>query len=305
MSAIRVRDLHKSFDNVHAVAGLNLDVRPGQVYGYLGPNGAGKTTTINLLLGLMAPDSGYAEVLGMDVSRRAHDIRRQCGVLLEHDGLYERLSVESNLTFHARQYGVAKEEAARRAATLLADAGWADRASDPAGNLSRGMKRRLAVLRAFITEPKLVFLDEPTSGFDPKVAADLRRFLTGVSREHGTTVFLTTHNMQEAEAMCDQVGVLRDGHIVAGGTPGNLRDDGPRIRIAAAGIDAPAIAALKRRKDIADVEVADDGVVLHMHRDVPAAPIVASLVRRGVAIEEVHKMKASLEDDFIAIMEAQ
>ncbi len=294
----------RAFGNVHAVNGLDLDVPRGKVFGYLGPNGAGKTTTLHMLLGILPPDAGTARVLDLDVRRQGHDIRRRCGVLLEHDGIYERLSVHDNLSYHARQFGFDPSEASRRADEVLASAGWTDRAHEPAGNWSRGMKRRLGVLRAFLTGPELVFLDEPTSGFDPKVAADLREFLKAVTQDTGTTVFLTTHNMQEAEAMCDEVAVLRQGSVVAQGPPGSLAGDAPQLRIAGNGFDAKVLASLRRRREVASVVSTPDGIRLDLHDDAPAAPIVASLVRAGVAIEGVERLRSTLEDEFIALMEA-
>ncbi len=302
--AIETRGLSKSYGRVQALDGLDLQVPAGCVFGFLGPNGAGKTTTLHVLLGLLPADRGDVHVLGHDVRRHAHEVRARCGVLLEHDGLYERLSVLDNLSFHARQFGVGKRDAIARAYSLLEHTGWSERAEDPAAQLSRGMKRRLAVLRAFITNPELVFLDEPTSGFDPQVAAELREFLVRVTRETGATVFLTTHNMKEAEAMCDQVAVVRAGRAVAAGTPGQLRSAGPRIRIIAEGIQGRALAALRRRKEIADISAEQDGILLHLHNDAPAAPIVASLVRNGIAIEGVERVRASLEDEFLSLMEA-
>ncbi len=303
--AIQAKGLVRTFGDVRAVDGLSLEVPKGKVFGYLGPNGAGKTTTLHLLLGLIPPDEGTARVLDADVATQGDRIRRQCGVLLEHDGLHERLSARDNLVFHARTYGMAKADAETRADDILHEAGWTDRAHHAAGNFSRGMKRRLGVLRAFMTDPELVFLDEPTSGFDPKTATDLRDFLRTVTRDHGTTVFLTTHNMQEAEAMCDAVAVLHEGRIVASGQPGSLRDQSPRLRLHGSGFDGKVLGALRRRKDIAGVETIDDGVVVHLVDDRPAAPIVSSLVRAGVALEGVHRVRSSLEEDFIALMEDQ
>lgn len=303
--AIQAKGLVRTFGDVRAVDGLNLDVPSGQVFGYLGPNGAGKTTTLHLLLGLIPPDAGEARVLDMDVATQGSKLRQRCGVLLEHDGLHERLSARDNLAFHARTYGMAKQAAESRADDILRDAGWADRAHHAAGDFSRGMKRRLGVLRAFMTDPDIVFLDEPTSGFDPKTATDLRDFLRGVTREHGTTVFLTTHNMQEAEAMCDSVAVLHQGRIVASGRPGALRDQSPRLRLHGSGFNGKVVGALRRRKDVANVEPLDDGLVVHLVDDRPAAPIVTSLVRAGVSLEGVQRVRSSLEEDFIALMEEQ
>src|SRR5438067_12940953 len=214
-AAIRTDALSRSFGNVRAVDALTIEVPRGVVFGFLGPNGSGKTTTIRLLWGLLAPDSGSARVLGLDPRSQGSELRAKCSALLEFPGLYERMSAEDNLEFAAR---VARLPAAERRARIrdgLERVGLWERRGELAGTWSRGMKQKLAVARALLARPELVFLDEPTAGLDPVAAAQLRDDLDKLARAEGLTVFLTTHNLAEAEHLCARVAVIRDGKLLA------------------------------------------------------------------------------------------
>ncbi len=200
--AIRMTHLTRDFKNVRAVDDLTMEVPEGVVFGFLGPNGSGKTTTINLLLGLLEPTTGSAEVLGFDTRTQADDVRNGTGALLEFAGLYERLSAADNLEFYGRVWKMPARERKERAKELLSHIGLWDRRNEKVGKWSRGMKQKLAVTRAIFHRPALVFLDEPTAGLDPVAAATLHDDIASlVSREH-VSVFLTTHNLAEAEKLC-------------------------------------------------------------------------------------------------------
>lgn len=230
---IRTRDLTRDFGALHAVDGLTIEVPPGIVFGFLGPNGSGKTTTIRLLLGLLEPTGGHAEVLGRDVAREGAAVREQAGALLEHPGLYERLSAEDNLDFYGRAWGMPSAARAARVRELLSHLGLWDRRAELVGTWSRGMKQKLGVARALLHRPPLVFLDEPTSGLDPVASAALRADLEALVSREGATVFLTTHNLAEAERLCSLVAVLRSGELLAVGHPDQLRArSSPRAEIA-------------------------------------------------------------------------
>ncbi|MFW5848811.1 MAG: ATP-binding cassette domain-containing protein [Spirochaetota bacterium] len=310
--AIKTHGLNKTFGSLRAVDGLNLGVKPAGIYGFLGPNGAGKTTTIRLLLGLVTPDSGDAEVFGIDVRHDADSVRAQCGALLEHDGLYERLSAETNLDLAGRIWKMDRDERAARTGELLDRLGLSERKTDPVGDWSRGMKRKLAVARALYHRPRLAFLDEPTSGLDPVASAALVRDLRELVSKDETTVFLTTHNLGEAEKLCDVIGVLRDGRLVAEGTPDEIRGlaGGRRVEVV-----APHPSDFERRRAIADelatlagvreVRTERAGFTITLDQNTPAAPIVKLLVSRGVDIEEVRKGTASLEEAFLALVEPE
>ncbi|MEK6975337.1 MAG: ABC transporter ATP-binding protein [Candidatus Thermoplasmatota archaeon] len=305
-NAIETDGLSRTFGAVRAVDGLRLRVRAGSVFGYLGPNGAGKTTTLHLLLGILQPTSGTAQVAGLDVTRQPEAVRRHCGALLEHNGLYERLSAYDNLDFAGRVHGLAKPDREARVKELLDAMGLWERRDDNVGSWSRGMKQRLAISRALLHRPQILFLDEPTAGFDPLAAAKLRTDIRDLVRESGTTVFLTTHNLHEAEEMCDEVAVLRSGSIVAQGRPDSLRSNVvPTLQVRGSGFTAPLLQKLRRRKEVAALDQRNGSLEIRLNGEAPAAPLVDLLVRGGASVEEVVRPRASLEDSFLAILEAK
>jgi ABC-2 type transport system ATP-binding protein len=221
--AIRANGLTREFSSVRALDDLTIEVPAGTVFGFLGPNGAGKTTTIRLLLSLIEPTRGSAEVLGFDARTQGHEIRARCGALLEHSGLYERLSAEDNLRFYGRVARMAAPDVDQRIKELLTHMGLWDRRKEAVVKWSRGMKQKLAIARAVLHRPGLVFLDEPTAGLDPVAANGLRKDLAALVSQQGATIFLTTHNMAEAEKLCSLVAVIRQGRLVAVGNPSDLR----------------------------------------------------------------------------------
>lgn len=197
--AIRLEQLTRDFKTGRAVDGLTLTVPAGTIFGFLGPNGAGKTTTIRLLLGLLEPTSGYASVLGHDTRHAASAIRAQTGALLEHTGIYEQLTAAENLEFYGRVFGLDSAERRTRIRELLALIGLWERRDERAGEWSRGMRQKLALARALLHRPALVLLDEPTAGLDVIAANEVRDELARLAAREGSTIFLTTHNMREAE----------------------------------------------------------------------------------------------------------
>ena len=201
--AIRCVGLTRDFRTVRAIDRLDLEVPVGSLFGFLGPNGSGKTTTIRLLLGLLEPSEGRAEVLGFDTQRDAHAIRERCGALLEHHGLYERLTAADNLEFAGRALRLPRAERRRRSEELLRTVGLWDRRHQAVEGWSRGMKQKLAIARALLSKPSLIFLDEPTAGLDPIAAVSLRDELRSLTSEADVTVFLTTHNLAEVQTVCD------------------------------------------------------------------------------------------------------
>jgi ABC-2 type transport system ATP-binding protein len=200
--AIQSDGLSRSFGQLRAVDDLRLEVPRGIVFGFLGPNGSGKTTTIRLLLGLLEPSAGQARVLGFDLRTQADEIRARTGALLEHSGLYERLSAEDNLEFYGRVWRLPDDARRKRREELLGNLGLWDRRKEPVGTWSRGMKQKLAIARTLLHRPALIFLDEPTAGLDPIAAAALHKDLTALVVQERVTVFLTTHNLAEAEKLC-------------------------------------------------------------------------------------------------------
>jgi ABC-2 type transport system ATP-binding protein len=305
--AIRTEGLTRDFKAVRAVDTLTLEVPAGVVFGFLGPNGSGKTTTIRLLLGLLEPSAGRAEVLGLDTRTRADTIRERSGALLEHNGLYERLSAEDNLDFYARVWRLPSAARAARIKELLTQIGLWERRKETVGNWSRGMRQKLAVARALLHRPPLVFLDEPTAGLDPVAAVELRENLAALAAREGVTVFLTTHNLAEAEKLCGQVAVIRQGRLLAVGGPDELRrrSGGPRAEVIGRGFGEAALAALRARPEVAEVETLDGRLAISLRASGEVAPLVSLLVQHGAQVEEVRKGQASLEDVFLTLMEEE
>ena len=223
--AINTMGLSRTFGGRDAVVNLSIEIPRGSIFGLLGPNGAGKTTTIKLLLGLTEPSGGNARVLDLDVRTQASAIRQRCGALLEHAGLYERLTAEENLDFFARIWRFTAQQRRDRVRELLAGIGLWDRRKEIVAQWSRGMKQKLAIARALLHRPELVFLDEPTAGLDPSAAHALRHDLLKVADHDGVTLFITTHNLAEASKFCERVGVLKEGRLIALGTPAEVMSD--------------------------------------------------------------------------------
>ncbi|MBW4638533.1 MAG: ABC transporter ATP-binding protein [Gloeocapsa sp. UFS-A4-WI-NPMV-4B04] len=305
-NAIRISNLTRNFGNVRALDNLSLLIPKGVVFGFLGANGSGKTTTIRLLLGLLEPTSGHAEVLGFDTRSHSDKIRQHTGALLEHSGLYERLSAEDNLEFYARVWRLPTAKRRSRIKELLSNMGLWQRRHEIVGGWSRGMKQKLAVARAMLHHPPLIFLDEPTTGLDPVAAAALRDELQETVAREGVTVFLTTHNLVEAEKLCHQIGVIRQGKLLAIGNPDQLRVQAgnPRIEIVGRGFTPKLIDYLKSQPLISSTQIQGDRLTITLRKQTSAAPLVKILVNAGVEIEEVRKGNASLEEVFLTLMEA-
>jgi ABC-2 type transport system ATP-binding protein len=237
--AIRTSSLRRDFGPIRAVDDVSLEIAAGTVFGFLGPNGAGKTTTIRLLLGLLEPSGGRAEVLGFDTRAQADSIREKSGALLEYNGLYERMTAEDNLEFYGRVWHMSKADRQARIHDLLTDMGLWERRQEAVGTWSRGMKQKLAIARTLLHRPALIFMDEPTAGLDPVAAAALREDLVGLAAREGVTIFLTTHNLAEAEKLCQHVGVINKGRLLASGTLDELRahNEAPRVEITGGGFN--------------------------------------------------------------------
>jgi len=305
--ALRLDGLTRQFGTLRAVDQLTLEVPAGTIFGFLGPNGAGKTTTINLLLGLLEPTAGRAVVLGLDPWRQGDSLRARTGAVLEHTGVYESLSAEHNLEFYGRTWRIPDGARRERIHELLAGMGLWDRRREKVGTWSRGMQQRLALARALLPRPELVFLDEPTAGLDVMAATAVRADLADLAERGGTTIFLTTHNMAEAERLCGLVAVIRGGRLVAIGSPTELRArTGPaRIEVVGRGFADEALAALRALPEVVAVRRSDGELALELAERAEPAPLVSLLVRHGAEIDEVRRGRASLEDVFVTLMEEE
>jgi ABC-2 type transport system ATP-binding protein len=301
--AIQAEGLVRDFGPIRALDHLSLTVPAGIVFGFLGPNGAGKTTAIRAFLGLVEPTAGSARVLGFDTRRESDRIRERSGALLEHHGLYERLPAEQHLDFAGRVWRMPADERRARTRELLGQFGLWERRKEPAGKWSRGMKQKLAVARAVFHRPPLVFLDEPTAGLDPVASAALRDDLASLSAGQGVTIFLTTHNLVEAERLCDLVGVIRKGQLAALGPPSSLRpEDASIVRVTGTGIDSLVIEATRALPGVVGASMIDDGMEVRLAEGAVVAPVVAMLVGRGVGIAEVRPARPTLEEAFLELV---
>ncbi len=304
--ALRTDGLTRDFKTVRAVDGLTIEVPSGIVFGFLGPNGSGKTTTIRLLLGLIEPTAGRAEVLGRDVARDGAAVRTDSGALLEHPGLYERMTAEQNLDFYGQVWRLPAAERRARVRQLLGPLGLWDRRREIVGTWSRGMKQKLAVARTLLHRPRLVFLDEPTAGLDPVASAALRDDLARLAASEGVTVFLTTHHLAEAERLCGLVAVIRQGRLLAVGHPDTLRArSSSRVEVAGRNLDDGVLAALRGHADVRAASMVNGRIAVDLAEGADVAALVSLIVSRGGLVEEVRRDKASLEDVFLTLMEEE
>lgn len=262
---------------------------------------------IRLLLGLLEPSGGQAAVLGCDTRSQADKIRENSGALLEHTGLYERLSAEDNLDFYGRVWRMPPAERQSRIKELLGGVGLWDRRNETVSTWSRGMKQKLAVARTLLHRPKLVFLDEPTAGLDPVASAALREDLQNLVRKQGVTVFLTTHNLAEAEKLCQIVAVIRKGRLLTVGSPDELRmrNGDSRLEVVGRGFSESVIQALRQRPEVTEVVQNDHHIEIRLTGESDTSLLVQMLVVGGVQIDEVRKGKASLEEVFLTLMEEE
>lgn len=302
---IRTRNLTRDFDKIRAIDHLSLEIPSGIVFGFLGPNGSGKTTTIRLLLGLLEPTQGSASVLGFDTRSEAAKIREQTGALLEHTGLYERLTAEDNLDFYGRVYHLPAIQRQTRTRELLENMRLWGRRKEVVGNWSRGMKQKLAIARALIHRPRLIFLDEPTAGLDPVASAALREDLSRLSSDSQVTIFLTTHNLTEAEKLCQQVAVIRAGKLLAVGKPEELRgrNGHAQVEIYGRGFTTPLLDQVRLDPQVKALRQQNDHIVLEMVEKADVSLVISQLVVGGAQVEEVRKNRATLEDIFLELVE--
>ncbi len=304
--AIRIERLTKRFGTRTALEDLSLEIPSGIIFGFLGPNGAGKTTTIHMLLGLLEPTGGRAEVLGCQTRTSGDEIRARTGALLEHTGLYEQLTAEENLQFYGRAYRMPLATRTDRIEELLTDIGLWDRRTERVGTWSRGMKQRLGLARALLHRPSLVFLDEPTAGLDVVAANAVREDLISLAEREGTTVFLTTHNMAEAERLCGRVAVIRAGSLIAVGEPSELRARGGRqVEVRGSGFDEPLLSFLRTLPEVEGVSAHNGNLLIDVSGGADVSALVGLIVGSGGRVEEVHRGAASLEDVFLTLMKEE
>jgi ABC-2 type transport system ATP-binding protein len=302
---IEVRGLCKSYGETRALKDVDLTVGKGEIFGYLGPNGAGKTTTVNILCGLLYRDAGRVTICNLDIERDPVPVKQLIGVVPEESNLYPELTCRRNLEYLGELFGLSSTARRKKAGDLLEIFNLANRGTTPFRALSRGMKRRLTLAAALIHSPEVVFLDEPTVGLDVPSARDLRILIQTINR-NGTTVFLTTHNLAEAEALCDRVLILVKGHVVTEGTASEIRqrvEKTATLSVILSGdvegkslCDAcPAVRSVSSIDGTWHLEVTDPHAAV--------SQIVSFAEKQGVRILEIRTAAVSLEDAFMTIVE--
>jgi len=310
---IHARGLSRTFDTKHgrekkqvlAVQGVDLDVEAGEIVGFLGPNGAGKTTTLRMLTTLLKPTAGTATVAGFDVATQAVDVRRSIGYVSQSGSTSPEAQAGEEIVDHGMLYGISKQQAEARGHELFEQLDLGGMWTRQPRTLSGGQRRRLDIAMGLVHDPKLVFLDEPTTGLDPQARANLWTHISALRSEHGSTVFLTTHYLDEADALCDRILVIDHGEIVASDTPETLKQQvaGDLIEVIVASADqvAPTAARLTALAG-ADAEVADRTVSVRVPRAGTELPgLLRSLDADGVVLESIEVRRPTLDDVFLEL----
>ena len=302
MPVIRTRKLRRTFGDLIAVAGLDLEVHTGEIFGLVGPDGAGKTTTMRMLTGILPPTAGGAEVAGCDVARKPEELKDHIGYMSQRFGLYPDLSVAENIAFYADIYGVPRRELAARTERLLGFSNLTPFKHRLAGNLSGGMKQKLGLACALIHTPRVLFLDEPTNGVDPVSRRDFWRILYQLVRD-GVTLFVSTAYLDEAER-CNRLALLHEGRLLGLGTPDEVKRLMPGTLLEVR-TSAPRRTALLLRENLRSASVGLFGDRVHVATREPAAAeadtrrLVASA---GFELLSLHPVEPSLEDVFVAVI---
>ena len=302
---IQTNGLRRTFKGrggvVEAVAGVDLDVAAGDIFGFLGPNGAGKTTTLRILATLISPTSGTARVAGFDVARQAREVRTRIGYVAQSGGSYRESTGREELVIQGRLFGMSKADAGLRATEILGALDLADAGDRTCGTYSGGMRRRLNIGIGMVHRPAVLFLDEPTTGLDPQARARLWEEIKKL-RETGTTVFLTTHYLEEADALCDRLAIIDHGKIVAEGSPDELKREiaGDVLTVGVNGHGDQVVKLLEAQSYVREACLEEGLVRLYVDRGEEAVPAVLRLLdANGMAPSTMSLNRPSLDDVFL------
>ena len=297
---IVINELTKYYGELVAVDHIDLNVRRGEVFGFLGPNGAGKTTTIRMLVGLTTPTEGTATVVGYDIKDDIVEVKKHVGVVPENSNLYDELSVWDNLLFSSRLYHVPKNERADSIRNLLDTFNLEERRNTKFGKLSKGLKRRVVIAAALVHQPQIVFMDEPTTGLDVVSALSLRRLIEEL-REEDTTVFLTTHYIEEADQLSDRIAIIVKGKIVTVDTPENIKQSVRGVPILEVLLShEPDESTIKELEAIGSVEQEGCIARIEVEKITEAIETLSKIATRsGIMIEDITTIRPSLEEAFV------
>ena len=298
---IEVVDLEHTFGEVEAVRGISFAVKKGEIFSFLGPNGAGKSTTINILITLLPLQKGRVRVAGHDVARDPRKVREVIGIVFQEEVLDRDLTVWETMEFHGRIYGIPRDERRRRIEDLLAVVELDARRNERTKNLSGGMKRRLQIARGLLTRPEVLFLDEPTLGLDPQTRMRIWDYIRQVN-EAGTTIFMTTHYMEEADMLSDRISIMDHGRIVISGTPDELKNTlGEDVVYLETGDDSGAREFLLGMEEVRSITGSPRGLSVAISADGSHAlpRIIDRLREAGIEIVSVNLKKPTMDDVFV------
>jgi len=294
----------KKFGDFTAVDHLDLEIKD-EVFGLLGPNGAGKTTLIRMLVTVLSPTEGTATVAGADIVRQADKVRERIGVVTQASTLDIELTALQNMNLYGMYYGIPRKQRQEKISELLKVVGLADRAKIPVGSYSGGMKRRLEIVRALVSEPKVLFLDEPTTGLDPQARAAVLEYVKRIHEEHGITLVITTHYLDVAENLCDRLAIVDHGKIVAEGTPIELKrkvSGGDIVEAEFSSLPDVAFNALKGADFVLGVKKRDRGLTILVKNGAEAVPKLVALVdSNGGKLHAITLRELTLDDVFLEV----
>ncbi|HOI39921.1 MAG: ATP-binding cassette domain-containing protein [Methanobacterium sp.] len=301
---VEVQNLNKGYKEIKAVDGVDFKVKKGEIFGFLGPNGAGKTTTVRMLTGIIKPDSGKAYILGYDIQKEPLKAKEHLGVVPETSNAYVDLSAWQNLILTSDLYGVPKKDAVKRANDLLKEFDLYGRKDDKVKGFSKGMKQRLILAMALINDPQLLFLDEPTSGLDVQSSILIRQMLIKL-HEKGKTILLTTHNLEEANKLCERIAIINKGKIAAIDTPENLKKMIKKLNTIEVTFDGPVnIQELSQLPEIQDISKKGDKYSLNTEN---INNLILTLTEysksKNIKINSLNTLDPSLEEVFIELIE--
>ena len=312
MPSIETEGLTRRFGSLTAVDHLSFEVGEGEVFGLLGPNGAGKTTTVRMLACLISPSEGSAKVGGYDIDRDSLKVRQIVGILTENPCLYERLTAYENMDFFAEAYDLSDvQEKRNRIRELLGFFELWERRNDKVATFSRGMKQKLAIARALVHKPPILFLDEPTAGLDPESSKDIRDLMERLSRREKHTILLCTHRLEDAERLCSRVMIINRGKSVIVGTPDELRDriaGQPALQVTLKKLNQKIIEAVREIKQVREVNVdkSASGLIIALDDVKSATPeVVRSVVYAGGMVLSVNVLRPSLEEAYLKLVKEE
>ena len=300
-SAISIENVKKTLGNREVLKGISFSVEMGDIFGYLGPNGAGKTTTIRILLGLLQANSGKLDILGKDIN--LSETRRKIGFILDSDGLYDSMTAEENLVYYSKIYGLLK--AGERIDELLGMMDLGDRAKDRVSTYSRGMRQRLALARAMVHNPEVLVLDEPTAGVDPSGQIEIRQIMLNIAHKENKTIFLSSHNLDEVQRICNRIALIDRGEIKLYGELESLRQKMGRDVVVIETVQyipESLLAELKSLPHLGLKEKKERTLIFSPQEGTEISDIISFLAGRGVKIEEAAKKEASLEEMYSTIL---